>query len=228
MAANATLSAAPREGNGKSAAHKLRAGGRVPAVVYGHGEETRSVSVDAHEVEQLFKRISVENTLITLTIEEGGRTKGGELRALVREVQTHPARATILHVDFYQIHAGERVFLDVPIHMIGTAAGVKAGGLLQHGLSELSVRCLADQIPEAFEVDVSGLEIGDSVHVRDLVIPDGVEVDTDGDITVCSVIPPVVAAVEEPAEEEIVGVGGEVQPELIRRHAEEAAEQEEE
>src|SRR5919106_921850 len=144
MATKATLTAQPREGQGKGDNRKLRSTGKVPAVVYGRGETTRSVSIDAHELELLFSKVHVENTVIDLKI-AGERAP---IKTLVREVQTHPARGEVLHVDFYQIHAGERVQVQVPIHFVGTATGVKEGGMLQHTMDELDIRCSADAIPD--------------------------------------------------------------------------------
>jgi large subunit ribosomal protein L25 len=213
MATTATLNAVLRHEHGKGAARRLRRAGRVPGVIYGHGEETRSLAVDARELARLFSHIRVENTIITLKIE------GEPVRALVREVQMHPYRPDVLHVDFLQIHAGERVYLEVPIRLVGTAEGVKAGGVLQQALHDVEVRCLPDQIPEFIEVDISGLEIGDSVHVSDLQVPAGVEVETEGDRVVCTILAPTVAALETTAEAP-EGPGGEVEPELIRRRAE--------
>jgi len=210
---NLTLRAAPRLERGKGPARRLRRAGRIPAVIYGRGEETRTLSVDARELERLFGRIHVASTVITLQI-EGERGPG--VRALVREVQTHPFKPEILHVDFLQLHAGERVDVEVPLHFVGTAAGVRAGGVLQQTLHALAVRCDVERIPEAIEVDVSALEIGDSLHVRDLQVPEGVEIHTEGDRTVCTVLPPTVRALEA-APEAPEGVGGEVEPELIRR-----------
>jgi large subunit ribosomal protein L25 len=214
MATNANLSAQPRSGKGKGDNRKLRVTGKVPAVVYGHGEETRSVALDAHELELLFGRVHVENTVISLSIEG----EKGPIKTLVREVQKHPARGEVLHVDFYQIHAGEMIQVQVPIHFIGTPVGVKNGGMLQHTMDELDIRVSADNIPERIDVDVSALTIGDSVHVRDLPVPSGVEVLDDDDRSVCSVIPPqagvaetVVAAPEAAAPAE---------PEVIRRKKE--------
>jgi large subunit ribosomal protein L25 len=217
MAVNTTLSLRPRDGSGKGSARKLRAAGRIPGVIYGHGEETRSVSVDRHEFELLFSRVHVENTVLSLEI-EGQRP----IKALVREVQAHPVRADVLHVDFYQIHAGEKVSVQVPIRLQGTPAGVRAGGMLQHTLNDLPIRCLADAIPETITADVTALEIGDSLHISDLQIPDGVELELEGDVTVCSVSPPTVAALE-PEAEVAEGVGGEVEPEVIRHRDEEQA-----
>lgn len=219
MANNATITATAREERGKGAARRLRRDGRVPAVVYGRGEETRALSVDAHELEVLFSRISVENTVIDLAIAGGKGRKPKPVRALVREVQVHPYRRDIMHVDFYQLHAGEKVDVEVPIRLMGTAAGVKMGGVMQHSLHDLSIRCLPESIPESIEVDISALEIGDSIHVSELRIPEGIDVETDLERTVCAVIPPTVAPVEEPEPEEIEGVAGEEleEPELVRR-----------
>jgi large subunit ribosomal protein L25 len=214
MAENATLKAALRDEKGKSAARRMRREGRIPAVVYGHGEETRSLSLDAHEFDMLVKRYSLDTTLIDLAIDGGKKKGGGKVRALVAEVQTHPYKPIVLHVDFQQIHAGEKVTVEVPIRLVGTAEGVRAGGVMQHVLHELELECAVEEIPEAIEVDVSTMDIGDSVHVGELSLPEGVEVLVDADRTVCTVAAPTVlelpeapeAAVEEP---ELVGEEGE-------------------
>lgn len=211
MATNATLAAIPREASGKGGARKLRATGRIPAVIYGHGEETRLLSVDAHELHLLFSRIRVESTVITVEI-EGEPTPA---RALVREVQKHVYRDDFVHVDFYQIHAGEAITVDVPIRLIGTAAGVKAGGIMQHALNEIEVRCLPDRIPSTLDVDISALEIGDSIHVSDVTAPEGVEFLVDEERTICSVMAPTLATEEEEGEaEETDGVD---EPEVITK-----------
>ncbi|MGH7482858.1 MAG: 50S ribosomal protein L25/general stress protein Ctc [Longimicrobiales bacterium] len=221
MATSATLTANLREETGKGAARRLRAAGRIPAVIYGHGEETQKLSLDAHELGVLFQHISVENTIIELTIERTGKGKKAAqpIRALVREVQTHPYRAHVLHVDFYQLHAGEKVDVEVPIRVTGTAAGVKLGGVLQQTMHEVAILCLPEDIPEAITVDVSALDIGDSIHIGDLVIPEGVQVEVEADRTVCSVIAPTVAKVEEEEAEAEAAVEGE-EPEIVGRAAE--------
>lgn len=214
------LAATSREETGKGAARRLRRSGRIPAVVYGRGEETQSLSVDAHELERLFSDISIENTVIDLKV---GRKKA--LKTLVREVQAHPFKPIILHVDFYQIHTGESITLDIPIRLVGTSTGVKEGGILDHHLHELHVECLPAAIPEAIEVDITELDLGDSVHVRDLALPEGVETDVDGDRTICSVVTPTVLQVaEELVEPELEeGLEEGVEPELVGE-GEEAAE----
>jgi len=210
MATNADLAARGRTEKGKGSNRKLRATGRVPAVVYGYGEQTRSLSLDAHELERLFSRIQVGNTIITLDIEG----ESAPVRALVRDVQSHPVRSQVLHVDFYQIHAGEKITLEIPIRLVGQSKGVKEGGILQYSLDVLEVSCLPDAIPGAIDVDISELDVGDSIHVRDIVVPEGVEVEVDGDRTICSVIPPTVVveeavevAVEPTAEPEVISKG---------------------
>ena len=226
--ASANLTAQTRTASGKGAARKLRAEGRTPAVLYGHGETTRALTVDSHELGVLFSRISVDNTIISLKI-EGER--GGELRALVREVQLHPASRRILHVDFYQVHAGERIDVDVPLHFTGTAAGVKAGGILHPNFNSLPIRCLLEQIPEAIDVDVSALDVGDSLHMSDITLPEGSVTEFDPETVICSVTPPNVIAVEVPAEvaeaaaEAEAEAGAEApEPEVIRRRPAEEGE----
>jgi large subunit ribosomal protein L25 len=210
--ASAKLSAKPRDGKGKGDNHKLRAAGQIPAVVYGHNEPTRSVALDGHELELLFKRVHVENTVIELAIDG----EKGPVKTLVREVQKHPARGHVLHVDFYQIHAGEMIHIQVPLHFVGTPVGVKNGGMLQHTMDELDIRVSADSIPERIDVDVAGLEIGDSIHVSDLKIPSGVEVLDSDDRSVCSVTPPQ-AGIEAAAPVEAATPS---EPEVIRRKKE--------
>lgn len=217
-----TLTATPREGRGKGAARKLRGTGRIPGVVYGRHEDTRAVSVDAHELEVLFSRISVENTIIELSVE--GEKEA--VSALVREVQSHPYRNEVVHVDFYQVHAGEELEVDVPIRLEGVPAGVREeGGVLDHVIHELTVRCLPSNIPNVLTLDVSAMEIGDALHVSDLPLPEGVTSMIDGERTVCGVAAPRIEeepAVEEGAELEgvVEGEEGAPEPEVIGKGGE--------
>jgi len=211
------LKAEKRESAGKGTSRKLRGAGRIPVVLYGRGEDTRSLSVDAHELELLMQRVHLENTIVQLQI-SGERSA---VKALAREVQRHPSRPVVLHVDFYQIHAGEKITVEIPVRLVGQAPGVKAGGLMQHSLTEMEVRCLPDNIPEHIELSIEGMEIGDSLHVRDVKLPDGVEATQDPDRTICSLIPPQ-AGVAEPGEEEAAAAEGD-EPEVIRRAKEEGA-----
>jgi large subunit ribosomal protein L25 len=204
--AQAKLAAEARQDKGKGVARKLRAAGRVPAVMYGHGESTRSLSLDAHELELLFGKVHWENTLITLDI-------GGEsIPTLVREVQSHAFKGDVLHVDFYQIHADEKLEVEIPIRLHGTPAGTKLGGVLSHAINDLMVRCLPNNIPNHIDVDISHLGINEAIHVRDIKLPEGVESVIDGDRTVCVLNPPTASA--EPAVAEAAATG---EPEVIKK-----------
>lgn len=211
----ATLNAAPRAERGKNAARVLRSQGRVPAVMYGHGDETRTLSVDSLELERLLSAISVENTLIDVQLQDGDST-----RALIREVQWHPYKPIVLHVDFYQIHAGEAITLQVPVRLDGAPVGVReSGGVLQQVLHELEIECLPRHIPEVVHIDITNLGMGDSVHVRDVTIPN-VTILNDSDLSICSVTGPTVAALPETPEAAEDGAGGDIEPELLKRGGE--------
>jgi large subunit ribosomal protein L25 len=203
MTTQATLKAVTRSGSGKGGARKLRASGLVPAVVYGRGDETLAISVDAHEARLLFQTISVENTLVDLSLD------GESIQTLVREVQVHPYRPELIHIDFYRVQTGVKLDLEIPVHLIGTPIGVKMnGGVVQQIIHELPVRTVPSLIPESFEVDVSELNVGDSIHVSDLTLPEGVEVKLDPDQTVCSIVVPKGLVTEE-AEGEALEEGAE-------------------
>lgn len=207
----ATLTARARDERGKNAARQLRATGQVPAVVYGHGDETRTLSVSAHDLERLLARISVENTIIDLDIEGGARVP-----ALIREVQYHSSRPILLHIDFYQVHAGERLHLEVPVRLHGAPIGVREqGGVLTEVLHDLTVECLPRDIPEGIDIDVSHLQIGESVNVRDVSLPNA-RILNDADLVICAVTGATTAALEV-GPEAADGVGGDVEPALIRR-----------
>lgn len=207
------LNAQLRTETGKGVARTLRREGRVPGVVYGHGDENRSLTIDALELKKLVSSINVENTLIDLKIE--GVRKATS--ALIREVQYHPARPEILHVDLYQIHAGEKISLDVPIRLHGTPAGVREdSGILQESLRELHIECLPKDIPEGVDIDVSELRIGDSVHVSDVSLPD-VKIMNDPELVICAITPPTVVDLPEAGEV----AEGEVEPEVIGEGGEE-------
>lgn len=207
--ATANLSAAARADTGKGNARKLRQGQRIPAVIYGHHRDPQPLSVDGRELDRLLSHIVAGTTVIELDID--GTTK----RTLIREIQRHPFRPQILHVDFQELVAGERVSVELPLVLVGTAVGVRQdGGILDQVMRELSVEVDPAHMPNHIDVDVSELGLNESIHVRDLKLPEGLDVIDDPDATICVVAPPRVAeeaepvAVEEPE-------GGE--PELIRK-----------
>jgi large subunit ribosomal protein L25 len=217
MAKSASITAERREEIGKGAARTSRRTGRVPGVLYGHGEDSVPVSVDARELSRLVQSISVENTIVDLDLADGETFK-----VLIRELQRHPFKDETLHVDFFHVAMDEKIYVEVPIVVLGTPIGVKnKGGIVDHQLRELEVYCLPGSIPERFEVDISNLDIGDAIHVSDLSI-EGVEIETDLERSVVTVLAPTV--IEEPevaaAEEELL------EPEVIGRAREEEGEEE--
>jgi len=212
--ATASLNASPRTEKGKGVARKLRAAGQVPGVIYGHGREPQSLTVNAREFDRLAERVRITSTVIELALD--GRTA----RTLVRELQRDPLRRNVLHIDFQELVAGEKVNVSVPLRFIGTAEGVKsAGGILEEVIHTLDVRVDPSNIPDHIDVDVTPLTIGHGLHVRDLKLPVGIEVLDDPDNTVCTVTPPkaeevVAAPVVEGA---VVAAEAAPEPELIRK-----------
>jgi large subunit ribosomal protein L25 len=187
MSTGAKLRAEKREQKGKESARKLRDSGRIPAVLYGKETETVSLSLDAHEAELLFQSISVENTIVGLEIEG----EKAPVQTLIREIQVHPYRPVLFHVDFYRIREGERLEVEIPVNLNGVPEGVRSsGGILQQVVHQVRVKCLPTMIPESIEIDVTALEVGGSVHVSDLRLGEGVEILMDADQTVCSVVQP--------------------------------------
>ncbi|WP_428103772.1 50S ribosomal protein L25/general stress protein Ctc [Candidatus Palauibacter sp.] len=202
---SAKLTARTRSTSGKGAARQLRRSGQLPAVVYGRRDETESLALDTHELSRLLSKIHAATTVIDLEVD------GGEPRpVLIREIQRHPYRPQLLHVDFFEIRADVKIRVPVPVHLVETPAGVEMGGMLQFLRHELEVECLPNEIPSGFEVDVSALEIGDSLHVSD-VDAGGVEILEDETVTICTVVPPALEEEEEVDEEldEEVEVEGE-------------------
>jgi large subunit ribosomal protein L25 len=198
MLKNVTLSAEKREGTGKGVARKLRQTGKIPAVVYGRDMDAIHIAVDGHEADLLFRSIPVDNTIIELKV-EGDKEPH---QTLVREIQTHPWKGTLVHVDFLRIQAGVMVDVNVPLHLIGTPIGVKdEGGVLEQTIHDIPISCIPSAIPESIELDVSGMELNDVMHVSDLVVGEGVEIELPGERTVCSVSVPR-AVIEEDEEEE--------------------------
>lgn len=196
------LSAEKRSESGKGFARRMRASGRVPAVVYGKGEETLSVSLNAHEALQLFQAISVENTIVNLEV-----TGEETVETLVREIQVHPHRTELIHVDFYRIQRGVALEVDVPVHLHGTPVGVKEkGGVLDVILHQIRVSCIPSKIPESIDIDIEGLDLGESIHISDLPLFEGVEILLDPIRTICTVgLPKAEPEPEEEAEELLEG-----------------------
>ena len=194
---NKTLSAEIRTELKKSGAKQIRKSGRIPAVIYGHSEAL-SISVDDREFTRKFEKIS-ENTIITLNVGKDSYD------VLVKDFQDDILTQKIMHIDFYEIEKGKALKTNVPVHIEGTAKGVREGGVLEVRLHELEVECLPKDIPETIVIDVAELESGEAIHVGDVAVPEGVKVLNMAEQTVVSVttVKAEVAAVEgEDAESE--------------------------
>ena len=209
--ATANLNAETRADTGKGVARKLRAQGRVPGVIYGHHRAAEGISVVARDLDKLLSSIAAGSTVVELAL---GDTKAN---TLIREIQRHPFKKQILHIDFQELVAGEKVTVNVPLVFIGVPEGVRLSGALLEQIMH-SVEVLADpsSIPNHIDVDVTHLAMGHSLHVRDLKLAEGIEVLSDEDATMCAVVAPR-AVVEEVAADE----PGIAEPELIRKTKEE-------
>lgn len=217
MAQIISLAATPRQATGKGGARQARFRGKVPAVIYGHGRETQTLEVEAKALEKALSGVEPESTIVELAVD--GRT----VKTLIREIQRHPLRPDIIHVDFYEIHAAEKVKLKVPVHLVGSPDGVRnAGGVLDQVTREVEIEVLPENIPDRVELDVTALKIGDSLHVRDLTIANA-KILTEAALTIATVVPPRAEEVVAPTPETAAEVA---EPELIRkvREGEEEAE----
>jgi large subunit ribosomal protein L25 len=196
MAQQAKLTAQRRTQVGRNAIKKIKAAGMVPGVIYGSAQEPVNLQINGRELLNVLSHASGENILVELEILDGGEKQNA--LAMIQEIQHHPLQREILHVDFHAVSANETVSAEVPIDTVGEAVGVKVhGGLLEHILRYLEVECLPGDLPQVIEVDVSNLDVGQSLHVRELILPPGVEAITDPEQTV-------VAVVESRVEEEVV------------------------
>ncbi len=208
MAHIVSLAASPRQATGKGAARQARFKGKVPGVIYGHGRDSQPLEVEAKALEKALHGIEPASTIIELTV-DGKRTK-----TLIREIQRHPVRPDIIHVDFYEIHAEEKVTLKVPVHLAGSPDGVRnAGGVLDQVTREVEIEVLPENIPDRVELEVTALKIGDSLHVRDLQIPNATIL-TAPELTIATVVPPRAEEVAAPTPEAAAEVA---EPELIRK-----------
>jgi large subunit ribosomal protein L25 len=209
--ATATLSASPRTGTGKGVARTLRQSGQIPAVIYGHARQSQPLALNAREFDRLLDHVTA-STVIELSLD------GKTARTLIREIQRHPFKREVLHVDFQELVAGEKVTVEVPIVYVGTPAGVRDGGILDQIKHELTVEADPTLLPEHFEVDVSGLTIGHALYVRDVRVPEGVSIQDDPDSPVALVAAPRAETPVEPMPA-IEGAAPEAaaEPELIRK-----------
>jgi large subunit ribosomal protein L25 len=205
------LQATKRTESGKGAAHRSRAAGRVPAVLYGRGMEPVSLEVDRREFVTALKTDSGMNVLLDIEFD------GTNTLALTRELQRDPVRGTLLHADFVKVDRTQAIEIEVPVHLVGEAQGTKEGGALEHPLFSVHVRTLPGNVPEAIDADVSALNIGDTLRVADLRAPADVEILNDPEAVVASIAAPI-------SEEELEAMEAEAGIEMEAPEAEAAEE----
>jgi large subunit ribosomal protein L25 len=210
--ANASLNAAARSDIGTGNARKLRQAGSVPAVIYGHGRAPQNLSLNTRELDRLLSTISVSSTVIDLSID------GKSSRTLIREIQRHPVKRSIVHVDFQELVAGEKITVSIPLRFVGTADGVRnSGGILEETMHQVHLRLDPASIPDHIDVDVTPLTVGHSFHIRDLKVPEGVTVLDDPGATVCVCTAPKTEAAATTTEGAEAAAPGAAEPELIRK-----------
>jgi large subunit ribosomal protein L25 len=210
MAKQVKLTAERRTATGRSAVRKLKAMGVVPAVIYGAKDKAEPLQVSRRDINSMLSHAAGENILVELEI------AGKSRLALVQEVQHAPLGGAILHVDFHAVSMDEVIQADVPLEPIGIANGVKnMGGLLEQNLRSLAIECLPRDLPDLIKVDVSALDIGNAIHVREIPLPSGVTTRVQPDLTVFSVLAPTVE--EEPVAAAVDAATG---PEVIREKKE--------
>ena len=193
------LSANVRKSTGKGTARALRRDGAMPAVLYGPNTDPIILSVNVREMEKLLKKSGTTQAPMNLTINNGETIKK---TAMIKEMQIHPVSRNFIHVDFYEIAMDRKIQVQVPVEVSGRAPGVEDGGALQIVRREIDVLCLPLDIPESLMIDVSSMQIGDSIHVEEIAVPEGVEILADTNFTVVTVSSPMVEAVPEEGEVE--------------------------
>jgi large subunit ribosomal protein L25 len=221
MAKQVKLSARPRADVGRNSVKHLRTRGVIPAVVYGHKDKPSNLEIEQREIAALLSHAVGENILVELVIADGSAVSNK--LSLIQEVQHHPVRGDILHVDFLEVAMDELLHTEVPIESFGEADGVKNfGGLLEQSLRSLHIECLPKDLPEIIRIDVSTLGLNQSIHVRDITLPAGVKATSDADLTVFIVAEPKVEAEPTAADAADAAKGPEVIKE--KKPAEGAAE----
>ena len=190
-----TLSAIKREKTGKEISKKLRKQGLIPAIVYGPRFQPLPIAVKFNELESILIKHKGETLLFNLELSDGEPSK---IQAILKDYQIHPITDKIIHIDFLAIHEEETITLDIPLEFLGKPVGISKGGVLEILLHELTIECLPSNIPDKIYIDISNLDVGDVLHVKDVKVPEGIKVINDPEETVLTIV----AEAEERAEEE--------------------------
>lgn len=211
------LTAYPRTAVRRAGVKQLRASGRVPATIYGRQASPQNLEVTNKDLEELLHHSASENILVDLAVPDDARP---QRLALVQAIQHHPLTQKALHLDLHEVTENEKVSVMVPVEATGEAAGVKAGGVLEHVLFKLRVRCLPKDLPETIVIDVSHLEIGKAVHIGEIKPPAGCELLGDKHISVVMVAAPLTEEEEKALEAASTDAGGVVDVEMIKEKKE--------
>ena len=195
---NIELTAETRTTTGNSPARALRRAGRVPAILYGRDVEPVMLSVGTIDIETIFKEGNVGQSIINLAIDGGKKTRA----AMIKELQTDPLSQDLLHIDFYEVSMDRKLKVNVPVTTTGKSVGVELGGMLQIIRRELEVYCLPNAIPQEITIDITDLDIGNSVHVEDITLEGDVEIPHDVNFTILTILSPKAVEEEEVEEEE--------------------------
>lgn len=193
------LKASVRESVGNGPARALRRAGQIPAILYGRNTQPVLLSVNSKELEQVLSKGSFGQFILNLVIQNGKQVTKA---AMIKELQIHPVSGHLIHIDFYEIDMKRQIRVMVPVVTTGQSVGVEEGGMLNIVRREIEVFCLPGDIPESFEIDISALDIGDSIHLEDLPLGENVEVDSEVNYTVVTVLSPKVEELEAVEEEE--------------------------
>jgi large subunit ribosomal protein L25 len=200
--ANEQINSEVRDKTGKGEARRLRESGQIPGIFYGPKATPAMISLNYSELEKVLRGKSAENIIFDLNINSGKKAKPKTV--MIKELQIDPVTRSYLHVDLYEIALGEAIEVNIPVILINTPIGVTNGGILQHTIRELSVSLLPKDLVEKIEIDVSNLDIGETIHIRDVLFPPGLTSTEDEGLTVATVVAPAVEKeVEEVEEEEV-------------------------
>ena len=206
------LDSKKRTMTGKGSARKLRSVGRLPVILYGPETSPIMLSLDYKQLQKILRGKSAENIIFDLKVDSNGKNQSR--RVMIKEIQKDPVTRDFLHVDFYEISMEKELEVDIPVYLVNTPIGVSEGGILEHIRRELKISCMPKNLVDKIEIDVSGLAIGQSLHLEDIDLPPGLKSIEDGDLTIATIVAPSIE--EEKVEEEVEEEVGEAESEEIK------------
>jgi large subunit ribosomal protein L25 len=199
------LDSKKRAMTGKGSARKLRSVGRLPVILYGPETNPTMLSLDYKQLQKILRGKSAENIIFDLKVDSNGTNQSK--RVMIKEIQKDPVTRDYLHVDFYEISMEKELEVDIPVYLVNTPIGVSEGGILEHIRRELKISCMPKNLVDKIEIDVSGLDIGQSLHIEDITLPPGLKSIEDRDLTIATIVAPSIE--EEKVEEEVEEKGEE-------------------